>query len=53
MATKRLAKGPIRGLYDKFKVFTYARPELYGGSYMKNLAAESPELVGCIGLVSF
>ena len=51
MATKRLAKGPARELFYKFKVFNYARPELYGGSYFKNLAAESPELVASAAMV--
>ena len=40
-----LAKGPVKGLFQKFKFFNIARPELYGGSYAKNLAAESPELI--------
>ncbi len=35
-------------IQSKFEIF---RPERYGGSYLKNLAAESPELVGCAGMV--
>ena len=48
-----LAKGPVKGLFQKFKFFNNARPELYGGSYAKNLAAESPELIAAFFIVSF
>jgi len=51
-ANSRLAKGPVVGLFQKFKFFNMARPELYGGSYMKNLAAEAPELIACAATVS-
>jgi len=40
----RLAKGPNYPLFKKFKFFNMARPELYGGSYLKNLCYERPEL---------
>ena len=50
-ANSRLAKGPVVGLFQKFKFFNMARPELYGGSYMKNLAAEAPELIACAFMV--
>jgi hypothetical protein len=51
MASKRLAKGPVRGLFDTYKMIAYSRPEKYGGSYLKNMAAESPELIACAGVV--
>lgn len=40
----RLAKGPNYPLFRKFKFFNMATPENYGGSYLKNLCYERPEL---------
>ena len=48
-----LAKGSVKGLFQKFKFFNNSRPELYGGSYAKNLVAEAPELIVAFFIVSF
>lgn len=41
-------KGPKIPLYKPFKYFNRATPEKYGGSLLKNMLAESPELFTCI-----
>lgn len=40
-------KGPKIPLYRPFKYFNRATPERYGGSLLKNMLAESPELFLC------
>ena len=34
--------------WGRFKIFNYTWPELYGGSYFKNMSTESPELVSAV-----
>jgi len=38
-------KGPKRPLYRPFKYFNLAEPEKYGGSFLKNMANDAPELL--------
>ena len=44
MAASRLSKGKIEEVVKKFRWFPLARPEKYGGSYLKNAWAEIPEV---------
>ena len=44
-------KGPKTPLWRPFRYFNLAEPEKYGQSYLKNMAADAPELlVSCVGM---
>ncbi len=44
-AIRSLKSGPVQPLIERWKLFKLSRPELYGGSYLKNLAAEAPHVL--------
>jgi hypothetical protein len=46
----RVPTGPKTPLFRVFKYFNRSEPEKYGGSLMKNLISDAPELAFCIAM---
>ena len=44
-ALRSIKSGAIKPLVEKWRFFKMSRPELYGGSYIKNAWAEIPEVI--------